>query len=356
MKNLQKGIAAPAIIAILAILAILAGTYYYNEKAKSKVGGNEFEITIPLSPLNNSGQAGTAKISEEDGFVKVVIKISVPETDCESDATSTDCIDQPEVVQPADIHVGSCSELGEEKYTLIGLTGGESKTELETTIAELANELPLAISVSGSSDEAVVVSCGDITDKKVQQLLKKLEAKKNVEGQSELEEEIEDSTGIDDLESDIKELSKDRKDVLEGLEGLTDDEPEEVREISSYKGAVLAGVTSVMLDFDKTDYDKAIKSGKIVLLYFYDKNSALGRDEVRRAYLAFDDLESDDVIGFRVNYNDVDTDRFEKDLAKKYGISTDGMKVIIKESKQVGPNYIETWSKERFLIEINNLI
>jgi hypothetical protein len=36
-----------------------------------------------------------------------------------------------------------------------------------------------------------------------------------------------------------------------------------------YKGAVLAGKASPLLDFNKADYDTAVKSGKLVTLYFY---------------------------------------------------------------------------------------
>jgi len=105
---------------------------------------------ISLNAQNISGETGTAEINEEDGNLKITLRLS----------------DVPNgVEQPAHIHVGSCSEdVGEVKYPLSSVVDGMSETVLENiTLDQLRDDLPLAINVHKSTDEAdIFVSCGDI--------------------------------------------------------------------------------------------------------------------------------------------------------------------------------------------------
>src|SRR3989338_2639430 len=39
--------------------------------------------------------------------------------------------------------------------------------------------------------------------------------------------------------------------------------------MTKYSGAVLAGTSAPLIDFTKADYDAAVKSDKLVVLYFY---------------------------------------------------------------------------------------
>lgn len=131
---------------------------------------------------------------------------------------------------------------------------------------------------------------------------------------------------------------------------------EEGKMVAGYEGNVLAGNTSPLLDFTRADYDKALASGKIVLLYFYANWCPICRAEVPQAlYPAFNELSSNGVIGFRVNYNDSDTDESEKALAKEFVITYQHAKVILKNGKAVAKS-METWDKEQYLQEITKAL
>ena len=105
-------------------------------------------VTVNLLAQNESGQSGTATLTEENGQTTVTFALTGSPSG---------------VSQPAHIHMGSCSELGAAKYTLTSVVDGLSTTVLDKTIAELTAELPLAINVHKSAEEAsVYYSCGNI--------------------------------------------------------------------------------------------------------------------------------------------------------------------------------------------------
>ena len=120
-------------------------------------------------------------------------------------------------------------------------------------------------------------------------------------------------------------------------------------------GEVLAGKTSLLYDFSKAKYDEAIKSDKLVVLYFYADWCPICREEVPKMYAAFNELTTDKVIGFRVNYNDSDTDADEQKLASEYGIAYQHTKVFIKNGERILKSP-ETWDKQRYLDEISKAL
>ena len=70
---------------------------------------------------------------------------------------------------------------------------------------------------------------------------------------------------------------------------------------------------------------------------------------------AFNSIKDEGVIGFRVNYNDNDTDSFEKELARKFGVPYQHTKIFLKNGERVLKSP-ETWSKSRYIEEINNFL
>lgn len=120
-----------------------------------------------------------------------------------------------------------------------------------------------------------------------------------------------------------------------------------------YRGAVLAGKKAMLLDFNKADYDTALKSDKLVVLYFYADWCPLCKDEVANSlYPAFNELADDRTVGFRVNYKDSGTDLVETALAKEFGIGYQHTKVFLKKGVRVLKS-VESWDKARYLTEIN---
>jgi thiol-disulfide isomerase/thioredoxin len=123
--------------------------------------------------------------------------------------------------------------------------------------------------------------------------------------------------------------------------------------MANYVGTTLAGTSAPLLDFTKVDYDKAVASGKLVLLYFYADWCPTCRAEFPKMQAAFDKLSTDAVIGFRVNYKDSATDPDETALARQFGVAYQHTKVFVRGGVQVS-KYPDSWEEARYLKEIND--
>ena len=120
---------------------------------------------------------------------------------------------------------------------------------------------------------------------------------------------------------------------------------------SEYKGQVLAGTTTKYLDFNKADYDKALKEKKKILLYFYANWCPICKLEQPQTFAAFNEIKDSDLIGFRVNYRDSDTDADEEEIAKEFGVGYQHTKVILKNGQRAG-KFPDSWDKQRYLDEL----
>ena len=125
---------------------------------------------------------------------------------------------------------------------------------------------------------------------------------------------------------------------------------------TSFSGNVLAGDVSPLINFNKADYKKALKEKKLIVLYFYANWCPTCKEETAKAlYPAFDELNDKDVIGFRVNYNDNETDTDEKDLAREFGVAYQHTKVFLKNGERVLKSP-ESWNTSRYLLEVANAL
>ena len=118
------------------------------------------------------------------------------------------------------------------------------------------------------------------------------------------------------------------------------------------KGKVLAGTKTPFIDFNKEDYNKALSENKVILLYFYANWCPICKFEEPNTRAAFNELNNENAVGFRVNYKDSDTDKDEEALAEEFQVPYQHTKVIIKDGKQVLKSP-DTWGKERYINEIN---
>ena len=98
-----------------------------------------------------------------------------------------------------------------------------------------------------------------------------------------------------------------------------------------------------------------MSSGKVVFLDFYANWCPICREESPILNSGFDGLQTDKIIGFRVNWNDSDTSADEKALASKLGISFQHTTVIMKNDKEIFRTQ-DAWDKETLLSEINKVI
>lgn len=160
----------------------------------------------------------------------------------------------------------------------------------------------------------------------------------------------------DDAAAEGAMMEKDSsEDAMMPRSGEVMEPKDEVMMEAQYTGAALAGSASPLLDFTKADYEKAIASGKPIALYFYANWCPVCRAEFPKMQGAFDELSGDDIIGFRVNYNDSDTDADEVALARKFGVAYQHTKVFLKNGEQILKSP-ESWDEARYAEELGKLI
>lgn len=159
------------------------------------------------------------------------------------------------------------------------------------------------------------------------------------------EETMQDDMMEDVADTGTEDQGSETSDVGEGDQSIAD---------LVFSGEVIAGSSAPFLDFVQADYEKALETDKLVVLYFYANWCPICRQEVQDAlYPAFDELSRNDVVGFRINYNDSDTDDAERELAREFGVAYQHTKVFLKNGERVLKSP-ESWSKDRYHEEINN--
>lgn len=105
-------------------------------------------LTVQLSPQNNSGQSGTATLTDlGDGTTKVVLNLT----------------DLGATPQPVHIHEGTCATLNPKPmYPLTTMVNGKSETVVKVAMSQLLAQ-PFAINAHKSAQEvAVYTACGNI--------------------------------------------------------------------------------------------------------------------------------------------------------------------------------------------------
>lgn len=144
------------------------------------------------------------------------------------------------------------------------------------------------------------------------------------------------------------------REVMVGEFTVVDGEEDGGETAGKYQGQVLAGKTAVYIDFNKEDYDLAKRQGKIILLNFYANWCPICRGEAPELNRGFDELNNGNVIAFRVNFNDSDTDDYEKQLAEDFKITYQHTKVILKDGVETLRSS-EPWDKEKVNSELSDI-
>ncbi len=139
-------------IVVLAFAAVFVKLTKSNSANLVSQGGyNPFESLItdkivPLSEENNSGVKGVARLSSENGKVKVTIDI-VGEPDSAS--------------EPAHVHIGQCPGVGIIFWGLNNVEHGTSVTTIDATLQQVQEKLPLVINIHDSvENKDKFVACG----------------------------------------------------------------------------------------------------------------------------------------------------------------------------------------------------
>jgi hypothetical protein len=105
-------------------------------------------ITVPMTAENNSGENGTATLTQTAKGVHVVVEIR----------------NAPADAQPTHIHPGTCAKLNPApEYPLTSLTNGKSVSDLPGKKLSDLTGGKFSVNVhKSSSDLATYVSCGQI--------------------------------------------------------------------------------------------------------------------------------------------------------------------------------------------------
>lgn len=132
------------VIVVVIVLILVSG----GDSEKTEDEAVMEKIQINLQALSDSGETGTATLTEVDGKVVVTINLG----------------GAPAEAQPAHIHLGACPNPGAVEYQLAPVTNGNSESTVQTSLADLKSKLPLAINVHKSADDiGTYVACGDIS-------------------------------------------------------------------------------------------------------------------------------------------------------------------------------------------------
>jgi len=110
--------------------------------------GAQNSITIQLAAQNNSGQSGTAELTDMgNGMTRVVLNLA----------------NSPAGPQPVHIHQGTCANLNPQPlFPLTNLANGRSETMVNAPLATILAQ-PHAINAHKSPQEvSVYVACGNV--------------------------------------------------------------------------------------------------------------------------------------------------------------------------------------------------
>lgn len=106
------------------------------------------QITVTMKALNDSGETGTATITQQTDGVKIVVDLK----------------NAPKAAQPTHVHVGTCGKIkAAPEYPLVNSEDGKGTTVLKGVTIEQLLKGDYAINVHKSADDlGTYVSCGNI--------------------------------------------------------------------------------------------------------------------------------------------------------------------------------------------------
>ncbi|MCR4264294.1 MAG: thioredoxin family protein [Candidatus Roizmanbacteria bacterium] len=128
----------------------------------------------------------------------------------------------------------------------------------------------------------------------------------------------------------------------------------QTRQDGANDGEILGGTASRYYAFSASAFEQAMASDKIVFLEFYANWCPVCRAEQPDIVDGFNQLDRDDVVGFRANYKDDETDAAEEALAKQLGVTYQHTKVIFKNGQEVHRDGVQ-WDAQDFLDAIDSV-
>jgi hypothetical protein len=160
MQEENKTLTWVAIVIILVVVIAVAGALILSRNNTPTTTTNNItsttdttetttvtSYTFTLTEQNGSGQNGTVLLEEVGSQVRVTISLSNPTT----------------IAEPAHIHTGSCPTPGAVVFPLENVENGTSVTMINTSLADLEAQEPLAVNIHKSAAESgTYYACGDL--------------------------------------------------------------------------------------------------------------------------------------------------------------------------------------------------
>ena len=104
--------------------------------------------------------------------------------------------------------------------------------------------------------------------------------------------------------------------------------------------------------YEPSSFEQALNSEKVVFLNFHANWCPTCKLEDPEIKQAFNELEYEDVIGFQIHFNDDETKDFDEEAIKNFQVGYQHTKIILKKDGFVSTDTRETFTKERFIEEI----
>jgi len=124
---------------------------------------------------------------------------------------------------------------------------------------------------------------------------------------------------------------------------------------SKYKGTILAGNTTPYIDFNPEDFALAHAEGKFILLNFYANWCPICRAEAPKFIAGIEAVDNPNVVAFRVNFKDSDTDDLEEEIADEYSIPYQHTKLLLSPEGEVLLKETKAWDTEETISKLQNL-
>lgn len=120
------------------------------------------------------------------------------------------------------------------------------------------------------------------------------------------------------------------------------------QEISAgdYRGQLIAGSTTPYLRYNLADFEKAKSEGKAIYLYYYATWCPICNAERPSILSAFDELETDEAVGFEVHFNDGQNNQEDNNIAREYSVFSQHTHVFIDKSGNVAHKTLTPMSKD----------
>lgn len=106
--------------------------------------------------------------------------------------------------------------------------------------------------------------------------------------------------------------------------------------------------------YNEEDFQKAVASKRIIYLEFYANWCPICRAQETELIAGLEALNRSDIVAFRVNFKDDQTDEDEQRLADKYKIMYQHHKIILKKNVVVIDS-AEEWDAQMLITELNKL-